>query len=59
MSVGTFCIIKAHNMTGQVGNWGFVYHSSYSKVKVSNTTNFYNHTFNSRAAVVMLTEESE
>ena len=31
----------------------FVYHSSHSKVKVSDSTNFGNHTFNSRTAVVI------
>ena len=34
-----------------IGELGFIYHLSYSKVKARDSTNFYNQTFNSRAAV--------
>ena len=32
-------------------NWWFIYYFSHSKVKASDSTNFYNYTFNSRAVV--------
>ena len=32
-------------------NWWFIYYFSHSKVKASDSTNFYNQTFNSRAVV--------
>lgn len=44
---------KASDMIKWIDKSGFVYHSSHSKVKVIDSTNFGNHTFNSRTAVVI------
>ena len=38
-------------MIEHIGKTRFVYHSSHSKAKASDLTNFYNQAFNSRTAV--------
>ena len=38
-------------MIEHIGKSRFVYHSSHSKAKASDSTNFYNQAFNSRTAV--------
>ena len=48
ISAGTFCV---YNTIKRNDSLGFVYHSNCSKVKVSDSTDFCNQTFNSHAVV--------
>ena len=49
---GLFNILKLRDMSEQIDKLRFVYRSSHSKVEASSSADFYNQTFNSRAAVL-------